>query len=229
MRFSRVTEWLFSPIRSRFCPVSTFVKWGRKPVSRGQWCNFKGSLTSGFIHPSGQQRSPLPALCFIPSSFTIPHFSRRSLFSFRPRHNEGMVMRGTEQHSVQLSACLSLWPSDSVWMLDNSDRGYNITCFSACVCVRVRGRAGMTRYLQSVSRLWVTGREALFSVFILYDGHSCGPQPSEQQLSRSHLDPNTAALCVVCATQGVAPLYLECQSIKEWHLDTRRRGRRGLD
>lgn len=122
-RFSRVTD--LSHI------------WGRKPVRKGRWCNFKGTLTSGFIHPSGQQRSPLPALCFIPSSSTIPHFSHRSLFSFRPRHNGGMVMRGTEQHSVRLRACLSLWPTDSVWMLDNSD-GATISHVSVPVCVRER-------------------------------------------------------------------------------------------
>lgn len=97
--------------------VSTFAKRGRK---RPGGATSRGSVTSGFIHPSGQaggRRSALPALCFIPSSFTIPHFSRRSLFSFRPRHNGGMVMRAHRaplcprpcmSHCVEEGQCLDV-------------------------------------------------------------------------------------------------------------------------
>lgn len=45
-------------------------------------------------------------------------------------------------------------------------------------------------------------------IYSVYVGQCCGPQPSEQQLSRSHLDPNTAALFVVCATQPHKVLLL---------------------
>lgn len=85
-----------------------FCKWGRKESGKGS-----GAISrrpdEQFIHPHDQWSS-LPPL-FIPSSFTIPRFTRRgarSLFFFRPRHNGGMVMSAqsnTLSGPVHVSVC----------------------------------------------------------------------------------------------------------------------------
>lgn len=85
-----------------------FFKWGRKESVKASVA-ISRRPDEQFIHPHNQWSS-LPPL-FIPSSFTIPHFTRRgarSPFFFRPWDNGGMVMSAqssTLSGSVHVSVC----------------------------------------------------------------------------------------------------------------------------
>lgn len=113
---------------------------GKEGIRKGQCCNFKKTWWAVYsptrpvvIPPS----SLYPFLLHNPSL----HPARSALavlFPATTQWRHGDV--GTEQHSVWLCACLSLWLIDNVGMLDNSDQA-TISHVSVCACAWERERA----------------------------------------------------------------------------------------